>query len=49
MHLLKELWLFLVERKKFWMIPILILVLGIGALLVLGEGSALAPFVYTLF
>jgi hypothetical protein len=49
MHLLKEFKLFLAERKRFWMIPIIILVVTIGALLVLNEGSAATPFVYTVF
>jgi hypothetical protein len=49
MSVLAELWLYLRERKKFWLLPIL-LVLGLfGALLVLGKGSAVAPFIYTIF
>jgi hypothetical protein len=45
----REFWLFLNERKKFWLLPI-ILVLGVfGTLLVLAQGSAIAPFIYTLF
>jgi len=49
MYLLKEFWLFLLQHKKLWLLPIIILVLGIGGLLVLAEGSALAPLIYTLF
>lgn len=47
--LLKELWLFMRERKKFWLFPIILVLLVFGSLLVLTEGSAVAPFVYTLF
>jgi hypothetical protein len=47
--LLKDLWGFLKERKKFWLGPIIIIVLLLGALIVLSEGSAIAPFIYTLF
>lgn len=46
--LLKEFIAFLGENKKFWMIPLLLALLGIGALLILG-GTAAAPFIYTLF
>jgi len=49
MSLLHELWLYLKLRKKFWLLPI-ILVLGLlGGLIVLTQGSAVAPFIYTLF
>ena len=44
-----EFWDFLKVRKKFWLAPIIILLLLLGALIVFTEGSALAPFVYTLF
>ena len=37
------------ERKKFWLAPIIILMVALGALLVLAQGSAIAPFIYTLF
>lgn len=47
--LLKDLWGFLRERKKFWLAPIILTVLALGALIVLTEGSAIAPFIYTLF
>lgn len=49
MSLLKELWMFMKIRKKFWLAPILIIMLLLGALIVLAQGSAVAPFVYTLF
>ena len=49
MEFLKELWEFMRERKKFWLAPILIMLLLLGALIVLTEGSAVAPFIYTLF
>jgi hypothetical protein len=49
MSLLKELWAFLRERKKFWLLPIIIVMLLIGGLLVFAQGSALAPFIYTIF
>ncbi len=46
---LAELWAFMKERKKFWLLPAIIVVLLVGVLVVVGQGSALAPFVYTLF
>jgi len=46
---LGELWAFMRERKKFWLLPIILVLLLFGALLVLTEGTAVAPFVYTLF
>lgn len=49
MDLLKELWMFLGERKKLWLLPIIVVLAGLGALLFLVQGSAVAPFVYTLF
>jgi len=49
MSFLKELWTFMRVRKKFWLLPIFIIMLLLGALIVLGEGSALTPFIYTLF
>jgi hypothetical protein len=49
MGFVKELWAFLRERKKFWLLPIIIVMLLIGGLLVLAQGSALAPFIYTIF
>jgi hypothetical protein len=47
--LLKDLWGFMKERKKFWLAPIIFVLLLLGALLVLAQGSAVAPFIYTLF
>jgi hypothetical protein len=46
---LKELWAFMLARKKFWLLPIIIVLLLLGALIVLAQGSAVAPFIYTLF
>ena len=47
--LLIDLWDFMKERKKFWLAPIIIMLLMLGALIVLTQGSAVAPFIYTLF
>ena len=44
-----ELWAFMRERKKFWLLPIFVVLLLLGGLLVLAQGSAVAPFIYTLF
>ena len=44
-----DLWAFMRERKKFWLAPIIIMLLLLGGLIVLTEGSAVAPFIYTLF
>ncbi|MDH4079435.1 MAG: DUF5989 family protein [Nitrospira sp.] len=44
-----ELWAFMKERKKFWLLPILVVLLLLGTLIVLTQGSAVAPFIYTLF
>lgn len=49
MELLTDLWLYLRERKKFWLAPILIALLILGALLVFSGGSAVSPFIYSLF
>ena len=46
---LKDLWDFMRVRKKFWLAPIIIVLLLLGALIVLTQGSAVAPFIYTLF
>jgi hypothetical protein len=48
-ELLRDLWAFMKERKKFWLAPIIIVLLLLGALIVLTHGSAVAPFIYTLF
>jgi hypothetical protein len=45
----RELWAFMKERKKFWLLPIVIVLLLFGGLVVLTQGSAVAPFIYTLF
>ena len=44
-----ELWAFMTERKKFWLLPIIVVLLLFGGLIVLTQGSAVAPFIYTLF
>ncbi len=44
-----ELWAFMRVRKKWWLLPIIIVLLLVGALLVFAQGSALAPFIYTIF
>jgi hypothetical protein len=49
MSIVSELWEFLLERKKFWLLPIIVMLLLIGGLVVLTQGSAVAPFIYTLF
>ncbi|MDQ1303721.1 MAG: hypothetical protein QG595_1704 [Pseudomonadota bacterium] len=49
LDLLRDLWGFMRVRKKFWLAPVIIVMLLLGALLVLGQGSAVAPFIYTLF
>lgn len=49
LELLGDLWGFLRERKKFWLAPIILVLLLLGGLLVFAQGSAIAPFIYTLF
>lgn len=49
MTFLKELWGFMRSRKKYWLMPIIIMMVMLGALIVLAQGSAVAPFIYTLF
>ncbi|MDK9720556.1 MAG: DUF5989 family protein [Rhodospirillales bacterium] len=49
MSFLAELWAFMKVRKKFWLLPILIMMVVFGGLIVLSQGSAVAPFIYTLF
>jgi hypothetical protein len=46
---LGEIWAFLKVRKKFWLVPILLVMIALGGLIVLTQGSAVAPFIYTLF
>jgi hypothetical protein len=49
MSFLRELWRYMRVRKKYWLIPILIVMVILGGLIVLAQGSAVAPFIYTLF
>ena len=49
MEFLRELWAFLRVRKKFWLIPILFMMVLLGGLIVVTQGTAVAPFIYTLF
>tara|TARA_B100000586_G_C19830467_1_gene310285 strand:- start:106 stop:255 length:150 start_codon:yes stop_codon:yes gene_type:complete len=49
MWFLKEFWDFLKERKKYWLFPILLVLLIFGGLIILSQGSAIAPFIYTIF
>jgi hypothetical protein len=49
LELVKDLWDFMRERKKFWLAPIIIVMLLLGVLIVFAQGSAVAPFIYTLF
>ncbi len=44
-----ELWDFMKERKKFWLLPIIVVLMLLGSLIVMTQGSAVAPFIYTLF
>lgn len=49
LDLIKDLWEFMRVRKKFWLAPIILVMLLLGGLIVLSQGSAVAPFIYTLF
>jgi hypothetical protein len=49
MAFLKEFWNFMSVRKKFWLLPIFVMMLLFGGLIVLSQGSAVAPFIYTIF
>jgi len=49
LELMKDLWAFMKVRKKFWLAPIILVLLLLGGLIVLTQGSAVAPFIYTLF
>jgi hypothetical protein len=49
MSFIKELWTFMRARKKFWLLPILLMMALFGGLIVMSQGSAVAPFIYTLF
>lgn len=47
--LVREFWAFMAVRRKWWLLPIIIVMLALGMLIVFAEGSALAPFIYTIF
>ena len=49
MSLIAELWMFMRVRKKFWLLPIFIMMVVFGGLVILTQGSAVAPFIYTIF
>ena len=49
MSIFPELWAFMRERKKYWLIPILVMMVIFGGLVVLVQGTAVAPFIYTIF
>ena len=49
MEFLRDLWSYMRERKKVWLIPLIVILLLFGTIIVLSSGSALAPFLYTLF
>ncbi len=49
MEFLQDLWQFVKERKQWWLLPVIVAILLIGILLVIGEGSAVGSFIYTLF
>jgi hypothetical protein len=46
---MSDLWGFMRERKKFWLAPVIIVMLALGALVIFAQGSVIAPFIYTLF
>jgi hypothetical protein len=47
--LVTELWAFMKERKKWWLLPVIVVMVVVGSLLIFAQGSALAPFIYTIF
>lgn len=49
MSFFKEIWVFLRARKKLWLLPLVVVMVALGGLLILAQGSVLAPFIYTLF
>lgn len=49
MEFIKDLWGFLKQRKKYWLIPLIVILIFLGILIVLSSGTAIAPFIYTLF
>jgi len=44
-----EFWLYMRERKKWWLLPVILVMVALGSLLIFAKGSALAPFIYTIF
>ena len=48
-ELLRDLWTYMKDRRKFWLVPIILVLLLFGSLIVLTQGSAVAPFIYTMF
>ena len=48
-ELMKDLWAFMRERKKYWLAPIIVVMVLLGGLIIFAQGSAVAPFIYTLF
>lgn len=49
LEFIRDLWQFMRERKKFWLLPIILVMVLLGGLIILAQGSAVAPFIYTLF
>jgi len=49
MEFLKDLWGFLNQRKKFWLLPVIVILLGFGIIMIFAASSAIAPFIYSLF
>lgn len=49
LYLLKEFWLFMKERKKWWLLPIIIMLVLVGILIIFGQASPVSPFIYALF
>jgi hypothetical protein len=49
MNFIKEFWEFLKERKKYWLLPIILVLVLFGGIIILSQGSAIAPFIYTIF
>ena len=49
MDFIREIWLFMRVRKKFWLLPVIVMMAVFGGLVVLSQGSAVAPFIYTIF
>jgi len=49
MSIIRELWVYMKTRKKFWLVPIIVMMVIFGGLVILTKGSAVAPFIYTIF